>query len=124
VRIPSWLEADPALHSEAVYIEADRFFHQKILLAIGRRTIHSDPLLDRAKSQDAQHATFPNQAVPLTCGVFSCENSMHKSISKFDDGLTLAHQLIWVSGVTLHSNPESRLFVSILFRDLGALSLH
>jgi hypothetical protein len=43
VRIPSWLEADPALHSEAVYIEADRFFHQKILLAIGRRTIHSDP---------------------------------------------------------------------------------
>jgi hypothetical protein len=43
VRIPSWLEADPALHSEAVYIEADRFFHQKILLAIGRRTIHGDP---------------------------------------------------------------------------------
>jgi len=43
VRIPSWLEADPALHSEAVYIEADRSFHQKILLAIGRRTIHSDP---------------------------------------------------------------------------------
>jgi hypothetical protein len=43
VRIPSWLEADPALHSEAVYIEADRFLHQKILLAIGRRTIHSDP---------------------------------------------------------------------------------
>ena len=45
MRIPSWLEAVPALHSEAVYIEADRFFHQKILLAIGRRTIHSDPYL-------------------------------------------------------------------------------
>jgi hypothetical protein len=40
VRIPSWLEADPPLHREAVYIEADRFFHQEILLAIGRRTIH------------------------------------------------------------------------------------
>ena len=45
MRIPSWLEADPALHREAVYIEADRFFHQKILLAIGRRTIHNpDPV--------------------------------------------------------------------------------
>jgi hypothetical protein len=29
VRIPSWLEADPALHREAVYIEADHFFHQR-----------------------------------------------------------------------------------------------
>jgi len=27
VRIPSWLEADPALHRAAV--EADRFFHQR-----------------------------------------------------------------------------------------------
>jgi hypothetical protein len=33
-RIPSWLEAATSLQSEAVYIEADRFFHQKILLAI------------------------------------------------------------------------------------------
>ena len=41
MRIPSWLEADPSLHPEAVYIEADRFCHQKILLAIGRRTIHT-----------------------------------------------------------------------------------
>jgi hypothetical protein len=48
VRIPSWLEADPSLHREAVYIEADRFFHQKILLAIGRRTIHSDPSIPRS----------------------------------------------------------------------------
>ena len=39
--IPSWLEADPSLHPEAVYIEADRFCHQKILLAIRRRTIHT-----------------------------------------------------------------------------------
>jgi len=41
VWIPSWLEADPSLHPEAVYIEADRFCHQKILLAIRRRTIHT-----------------------------------------------------------------------------------
>jgi transposase-like protein len=47
VRIPSWLEADPSLRREAVYIEADRFFHQKILLAIRRRTIHSDPISAR-----------------------------------------------------------------------------
>ncbi len=32
------------IHSEAAYIEADHFFYQKILLAIRRRTIHSDPL--------------------------------------------------------------------------------
>ncbi len=44
-RIPSWLEVAPSLHSEAAYIEADHFFHQKILLAIRRRTIHSDPTL-------------------------------------------------------------------------------
>jgi hypothetical protein len=31
-RIPSWLEAAPSLHSEAVYIEADRFFHRDIYL--------------------------------------------------------------------------------------------
>jgi hypothetical protein len=37
------VETDPPLHSEAVYIEADRFFHQKILLVIGRRTINGDP---------------------------------------------------------------------------------
>jgi hypothetical protein len=42
-RIPSWLEAAPSLHPEAAYIEADRFLHQMILLAIRRRTIHSDP---------------------------------------------------------------------------------
>ena len=29
-RIPSWLEAAPSLHSEAAYIEADRFFHTKL----------------------------------------------------------------------------------------------
>jgi transposase len=54
VWVPSWLEADPALHSEAVYIEADRFFHQKILLAIGRRTIHSDPLCKPKVSGEIQ----------------------------------------------------------------------
>lgn len=45
VRILSWLVVDPALQSEALYIEADRFFHQKVLLVIWRRTIysHSDP---------------------------------------------------------------------------------
>ena len=39
-RIPSWLGADPALHSEAAYIGADRFRYQTIPLAIRRRTIH------------------------------------------------------------------------------------
>jgi len=40
VRIPSWLGAAGALHSEAVYIGADRFHHHTILLAFRRRTIH------------------------------------------------------------------------------------
>ena len=46
-RIPSWLEADPSLHLEAAYIEADRFFHRKILLAIRRRTIHMATIRDK-----------------------------------------------------------------------------
>jgi hypothetical protein len=33
--VPSWLEADSSLHLEAVYIEADRFCHQKICLQSG-----------------------------------------------------------------------------------------
>jgi hypothetical protein len=35
VRIPSWLEAEPLLHPEAAYIEADRFFPSKICLQSG-----------------------------------------------------------------------------------------
>ena len=50
-RIPSWLEVAPSLHSEAAYIEADHFFHQKILLAIRRRTIHSAPTFARTLSR-------------------------------------------------------------------------
>ena len=58
-RIPSWLEADSSLHPEAVYIEADRFCHQNILLAIRRRTIHTalrlvvtDPVRGQAGDAD------------------------------------------------------------------------
>ncbi len=40
MRIPSWLGAAGPLHSEAVYIGADRFHHHTILLAFRRRTIH------------------------------------------------------------------------------------
>jgi len=40
VRIPSWLGAVGPLHSEAVYIGADRFRYQTVSLAIRRRTIH------------------------------------------------------------------------------------
>jgi len=40
VRIPSWLGAAGVLHSEAVYIGADRFHHHTTLLAFRRRTIH------------------------------------------------------------------------------------
>jgi hypothetical protein len=67
VRIPSWLEADPALHSEAVYIEADRFFHQKILLAIGRRTIHSNPYLDTPRAMIASRSPPQNRYFTASC---------------------------------------------------------
>lgn len=59
MRIPLGLEADPSLHSEAVYIEADRFFHQKILLAIGRRTLPDCPSL-APKAKDFEFLQLRN----------------------------------------------------------------
>jgi hypothetical protein len=74
VRIPSWLEADPALHSEAVYIEADRFFHQKILLAIGRRTTHSDPRIMALKRHSICAKVVPTAKHNITADIIPAKD--------------------------------------------------
>ena len=53
-RIPSWLGADAALHSEAAYIGADRFRYQTIPLAIRRRTIHLPHYYGQQQQLEAQ----------------------------------------------------------------------
>jgi Zn-dependent peptidase ImmA (M78 family) len=108
VRIPSWLEADPALHSEAVYIEADRFFHQKILLAIGRRTIHSDPY---TLIHELTHVMLGESAISNgSAGDFKT-NAEEQRIERFCDAVaaaTLMPKILMLSFAEIKATGERR----------------
>ena len=58
MRIPSWLGAEGQLHSEAVYIGADRFRYRTVSLAI-KATIHTPSATRQVENQkDLRHSQY------------------------------------------------------------------